>query len=354
MTESIFSADYRERRALVPRGLPLVVALQGLTDAGGTVSQLEEYFWREYEPEEIVRFNADLLLDYRARRPVITFDETHLVDYSPEELGLFLLRDELGKPFLLLSGFEPDFRWDQFIDTVLLLVHEFEVSVTVWSHAIPMPVPHTRPISVTVSGTRDDLIEARSVWRPKTKLSASASHVLEYRLHSLGEEVVGLALLVPHYLANTEYPDALYTALDGIMAATGLILATERVLEQGREFTAQVDSQIADNEESVEMVRTLEQRYDAYVEDQEARSPLVGEDGSLPTADQLASELERFLAERQRNEGSSSGDSAADRPHGRVPDDEGAGEEAPEGHEPGPRARGSDPADSGEQGSSSE
>lgn len=303
MTDSIFSAEYAERRARVPRGLPLVVVMQGLSDAGSAVEQLEEYFWERTRPEEVLRFNADLLLDYRARRPVITFDEDHLTDYSPEELTLCLAHDELGAPFLLLSGYEPDFRWDQFIDTVLLLVHEFEVSVTVWTHAIPMPVPHTRPISMTVSGSRDDLIEARSVWKPTTKLSASAGHVLEYRLHSLGEEVVGLALLIPHYLANTEYPEALHTSLDGIMAATGLILPTDEVREQARRFHSQVDTQIAENEESLEMVRTLERRYDAYMEDQNVRSPLIGEDGSIPTADQLASELERFLAERHGDPG---------------------------------------------------
>lgn len=303
MTDSIFSADYAERRARVPRGLPLIVAMQGLTDAGGAVAQLEEYLWEHCGPEELVRFNADLLLDYRARRPVITFDEDHFVDYAPEELTLSLLRDELGSPFLLLSGYEPDFRWEQFIDTVLLLVHEFEVSITVWSHAIPMPVPHTRPISTTVSGSRDDLIEARSVWKPTTKLSASASHVLEYRLHSLGEEVAGFALLIPHYLANTQYPDALFAALDGIMAATGLILPTDEVRRLALQFNAQVDSQIAENDESTEMVRTLEQRYDAYMEDQSPRSPLVSEDGSIPTADQLASELERYLAEHRRRGG---------------------------------------------------
>ena len=310
MTDSIFSADYAERRARVPRGLPLVVAMQGLTDAGSAVSQLEEYLWEHGGPEELVRFNADLLLDYRARRPVITFDEDHFVDYSPEELTLTLMHDELGAPFLLLSGFEPDFRWEHFIDTVLLLVHEFEVSITVWAHAIPMPVPHTRPISTTVSGSRDDLIESRSVWKPTTKLSASASHVLEYRLHSLGEEVAGFALLIPHYLANTEYPEALHAALDGIMAATGLILPTDEVRRLSRQFNAQVDSQIAENDESAEMVRTLEQRYDAYMEDQSPRSPLVSEDGSIPTADQLASELERYLAEHQRR--GNAGDSSAE------------------------------------------
>ncbi|GAA1612105.1 PAC2 family protein [Leucobacter chromiireducens] len=300
MTESIFSAEYAERRASVPRGLPLIIAMQGLSDAGGTVAQLEEYLWRKYQPEEILRFNADMLLDYRARRPIITFDEDHFVDYAPEELSLSLARDEFGAPFLLLSGFEPDFRWDHFIDTVLLLVHEFEVSITVWSHAIPMPVPHTRPLSLTVSGSRDDLIEARSVWRPKTKISASAAHVLEYRLHSLGEEVAGFALLIPHYLANTEYPEALRVALDSIMAATGLMLSTDEVREAARRFETQLDSQLADNDESLEMVRTLERRYDAYMEDQTTRSPLMSEDGTIPTADQIASELERFLAEQQR------------------------------------------------------
>ena len=296
MTDPIFSSEYAERRAIVPKGLPLIVALRGTNDPGGVVSQLEEYLFEKNSPQEILRFNTDLLLDYRARRPLITFDEDHFIDYSPDELLLSLMRDELGSPFLLLSGFEPDFRWDQFIDAVLMLVHEFEVSTTVWSHAIPMPVPHTRPIRMTVSGSRDDIIEARSVWKPTTKLPASVSHVLEYRLHSLGEEVVGFALLVPHYLANTEFPDALLAALDGCMLATGLLFATDEVRQASRDFLAQVNSQIAQNDESAEMVLGLESRYDAYMEDQSSRSPLIGDDGSLPTADQLASELERFLA----------------------------------------------------------
>jgi hypothetical protein len=312
VTDSIFSAVYAERRALVPKGLPLIVALAGISDAGGVISQLDEFLWEQYAPEEIIRFNTDLLLDYRSRRPTITFDEDHFVDYSPEELMLSLCRDELGKPFLLLSGFEPDFRWESFIDTLLELVHEFEVSTTAWTHAIPMPVPHTRPLRATVSGTRDDLIEARSVWKPTTKLPASVTHVFEYRLHTLGEEVVGFALLVPHYLANNDYPDALLAALDGIMSATGLIFATETVREASRSFREQVDAQIRENVESGEMLRGLETRYDEYMEDQTARSPLMAEDGSLPTADQLASELERYLAERREDPGQSDGNRSSD------------------------------------------
>ncbi len=307
MNDSMFSADYAERRARVPKGIPLVLALSGVNDPGGVVAQLDAYLWDRCEPEELVRFNTDLLLDYRARRPVITFDEDHFVDYDPEELTLSLCRDELGSPFLLLNGFEPDFRWDQFVDSVLTLVHEFEVSVTVWAHAIPMPVPHTRPLRATVSGTRDDLIESKSVWKPTTKLPASVTHLIEYRLHSLGEEVVGFAILVPHYLSGNEYPDALLFALDSVMSATGLIFTVDGPRDTARQFAQQVDSQIADNQESVEMLRGLEARYDSYMEDhedQDSRSPLVSEDGSIPTADQLASELERFLAQQRDEPGS--------------------------------------------------
>lgn len=300
MTETLFSAVYAERRASVAKGLPLVVALSGSTDAGNAVSQLEQYLWERCKPEELIRFDTDLLLDYRARRPLITFDEDHFTDYSPEELTLSLARDELGAPFLLLSGFEPDFRWEAFVEAVLLLVHEFEVSITTWVQAIPMPVPHTRPIVATVSGTREDLME-RSAWKPTTRLPASIVHLLEYRLHGVGEEVVGFAHLVPHYLANNEYPELLTAALDNVMAATGLLFATDEAKERAHEFRQQVDRQISENEESRDMLDNLERRFDQYVEAHGDRSSsLLGEEGTMPTADQLASELERFLAERQQ------------------------------------------------------
>lgn len=311
MTEAILSNVNAELRARVPKGVPMVVALGGSSDAGGVVAQLNDYLWDRCEPEEIIQFNSDLLLDYRARRPLITFDRDHFIDYAPETLTLALARDELGSPFLMLSGFEPDFRWEQFIDAVLLLANEFEVSTTVWSHAIPMPVPHTRPIRATLSGSREDLNEGRSVWKPTTKLPASVTHVLEYRLYDLGEDVAGFALLIPHYLSNTEYPDALLAALEGFMAATGLLFAIDDIRELSREFHTQVDRQISENDESREMVENLELRYDAYMEEQlqeesPARSPLVAEDGSIPTADQLASEFERFLAQ-QRDRGTGDG-----------------------------------------------
>lgn len=283
----------------VPAGLPLVAGLTGFADAGSTVSQVTQYLLEALESEVVATFDADTLLDYRARRPIITFDQDHIADYQASTLTLSLVRDEIGQQFLLLSGFEPDFRWEQFTAAVLGLIDRFSVATTTWVHAIPMPVPHTRALGVTVSGNRADLIESLSVWRPTTQAPANALHLVEYRLAATGHPTAGFVLLVPHYLADTEFPDAAVTAMSSVSAATGLIFPTDRLRAEGREFIAKVDEQVHGNHELSRLVQTLEERHDTYMEGNPLPSPLIGLDGQVPSADAIAAELEKFLSTRR-------------------------------------------------------
>ena len=161
-------------------------ALTGFADAGSAVTQFSQYLLETLEVREIVQFDTDALLDYRARRPTMYFDQDHLTDYRPAKLSLYLAKDEMGQPFLLLTGFEPDFQWERFTQAVVQLVDRYQVKDTTWVHAIPMPTPHTRPIGVTVSGNRTELIDAMSIWRPHTQVPTNALHLLEYRLRSPG------------------------------------------------------------------------------------------------------------------------------------------------------------------------
>ncbi|EPR76103.1 hypothetical protein ADILRU_1620 [Leifsonia rubra CMS 76R] len=283
----------------VPRRLPLVAGLTGFADAGGAVSQLSQYLLDTLERTPVVTFDNDALLDYRARRPTIYFDQDHLSDYRPARLELYLAKDELGQPFLLLTGYEPDFQWERFSAAVLRLVEKFDVKSTTWVHAIPMPVPHTRSIGVTVSGNRRELIDSLSVWKPHTQVPANAMHLIEFRLQELGHPTTGFVLLIPHYLADTEWPSAAVAALESVSAATGLIFPTDRLREDGREFVAKIDSQVESNQELARLVGTLEERHDNYMQDNPMRSPLTDEDGELPSADEIAAELQKFLAIRR-------------------------------------------------------
>ena len=300
-----FSGEILERVAnapAVPRGLPLVLLLTGFTDAGNAVSGLVEHLRETTSPEPIAIFDNDVLLDYRARRPVISFDQDHLTEFRPSRLELSLATDALGQKFLLLAGYEPDFAWNEFVRTVIDLADEFEVSGLNWVHSIAMPVPHTRPIGTTVSGNRRELTVAHSVWRPRTQVPATAGHLLEFRFAERGARVVGFVLLVPHYLAETENPDAVIAAAELLMAATGLVLMLDEVRESREAYIARVDEQVIGNDELQQMVHGLERRYDAYMAGRDPEDGSYDEGGfserDLPSADELAAELERYLASR--------------------------------------------------------
>lgn len=285
----------------VPAGLPLVIALTGFTDAGGAVARLIEYIRDDLDPIPLAVFSNDVLLDYRARRPIVTFEADHLTDYRPPRLELSLAHDALGTPFLVLAGYEPDFAWDGVSEAVLDLASSFGVASITWVHAIPMPVPHTRPIGTTVSGTRTELTEAHSVWQPHTQVPATVAHLLEYRFTEVGAAVAGFVLLVPHYLADTEYPAAALAGLDSITVATGLVFDGDGLREENREYLTKVEEQVAGSDELSRMLQGLEERYDAYMAGATNATPIL-HTGDLPSADELAAELERFLASRPNSD----------------------------------------------------
>lgn len=281
----------------VPRGLPLVIALTGFTDAGSAVSQTIEVLREGVDNTPVATFSNDALLDYRARRPVVSFDQDHLTDYVPPRLELALAHDLIGQPFLTLTGYEPDFGWEAFTHGVVDLATSLGVESVTWVHAIAMPVPHTRPIGTTVSGNRTDLISAHSVWQPHTQVPATVGHLLEMRFIEKGVSTSSFVMLVPHYLADAEYPAAGIAALESLTLGSGVALPTEDLREENLGFLAKVEEQIAANDELATMLENLENRHDQYMAGSPLRSASFGE-LDLPSADELAAELERYLASR--------------------------------------------------------
>lgn len=252
------------------------------------------------DSELIIEFDNDELLDYRARRPTMFFEKDHLASYEPAVLGIYLVRDESGIPFLFLHGYEPDFRWEAFADAIEEIVETYAVVDFTWVHSIPFPVPHTRPVGITVSGNRSDLIERYSEWRPETQVPGNIVHLLEYRLSRIELPVVGFVLLVPHYLNDSDYPNAAVTGFELITAATGLVFPTDQLREEGVRFTERLAKKVEENEELSKLVANLEQGYKsdrATSFGVQISAPKAAE----PNADVIAAELEDYLANRQRN-----------------------------------------------------
>ena len=82
-------------------GAPMLHYLEGFIDAGTAGRLLAEHLLRAFPHETVARFDTDRLIDYRSRRPLMTYDNSRWESYEPPELALHLLRDQDERPFLL-------------------------------------------------------------------------------------------------------------------------------------------------------------------------------------------------------------------------------------------------------------
>lgn len=276
----------------------LVHALTGFVDAGAASELAADHLLKTCNPRRIVRFDIDQMYDYRSRRPPMVFVEDHWAEYEEPRLELHVLSDDARQPFLLLAGCEPDLRWERFIAAVVDLVRRFGVRLTVGLNAIPMAVPHTRPVGITAHANRRELISGYRPWLHRVQVPASTGNLLEYRLGQQGLDAVGFAAHVPQYTAQTGYPAAAEELLASVSRATGLLLPVHALRGEAESVRVRIDEQLTRNDEVAAAVRELEAQYDAFMRDRESEEGRADSSMPLPTGEELGAELERFLSEQ--------------------------------------------------------
>src|SRR3954449_10194082 len=283
------------------RGLVLVHDLAGDFDAAHAGALAGAHLLAALPHEAIVRFDVDSLVDYRAHRPRMTFRSDHYESFTAPEILLYALEDDAGEPFLLLHGAEPDYAWERFVAAVTVLDERLGVTSVVALSAIPMPVPHTRPVTVTAHATRRQLIEPYPVYWGEMRIPGSVSALLELRMGEAGVDALGVAAHVPHYLAQTTYPAASLTLIEHLERLTGLHLPTEALREAAEANRTEIDEQIGRSSENTAVVAALEQQYDSFTAAREG-TDLLGGTGEVPSAEEIGAQIERFLAEQDRDQ----------------------------------------------------
>ncbi|GGT23874.1 PAC2 family protein [Streptomyces purpureus] len=286
-------------------GLVMLYHFDGYIDAGESGEQIVNSLLGTLPHQVVARFDHDRLVDYRARRPLLTFRRDRWTGYDTPGIEVRLVQDATGAPFLLLSGPEPDVEWERFSAAVRQIVERLGVRLSVNFHGIPMGVPHTRPVGITPHGNRTDLMPGHRSPFDEAQVPGSAEQLVEFRLMEAGHDVLGVAAHVPHYVARSPYPDAALTALEAITAATGLVLpgVAHALRTEAQRTQTEIERQIGEgDEELVSLVQGLEHQYDAMA-GAETRGSLVAEPVELPSADELGREFERFLAEREGEAG---------------------------------------------------
>lgn len=280
------------------KGPTLVIALQGYADAGHAVDASSRHLLAALDNRLIASFNNDELIDYRSRRPSVTIDVDHISAAEKLHLNMSVLRDGKGKSFLLLSGPEPDLRWEAFTEAVVGLVEKFNVEQTICIYSAPMTVPHTRPLMISAHGNNKDLVGKLFKFDTQMTVPGSASLHIERELHRRGLHVAGYTAHVPHYLAASPYPDATLKLLEAIADTAGLQLPLLALEGDARRVATQLVEQVEDSGEIQQIVYALERQYDEELERYRKNHPQAALPGEqeVPSGEELGEQFEKFLA----------------------------------------------------------
>lgn len=273
----------------------LIVSLEGWIDAGGAAARATGAVLEGVEATPVVEFDADALLDHRSRRPVMRLDDGMNLGLTWPSIRIMAFSDSVGNDALILVGAEPDHQWRAFTHAVVDLAMELGVRMVVGLGAYPAPVPHTRPSLLATTATDPQLRDQLAQVRSSIEVPASIGNAIEERCKEVGLPAVGIWAQVPHYAAAMPYPAAALSLVEGLNEVTGLSIATGTLAEEADATRARLDDLVADSAEHLALLRQLEARADAAGAAAPGGPTQVAD---LPSGDELASEIERFLREQ--------------------------------------------------------
>lgn len=261
----------------------LVTAWDGLFDVGGAATGAVEVL-RGKDAARVGYIDADEFFDFTERRPNVRLsDDGHRSVEWPHNDIYCLPLDDRDRDLVIMEGVEPHLRWRTFVEAIATVARRFDVKLVVTLGAMVAEVPHTRPPAITGSTTDAGLAELLRLDRPSYQGPTGVVGALHEHLERIGLPAVSLRASVPHYVAGSPNPKASRALLERFERVTGLPTRWAELDSDARDWEARVDEAMADDDEIVRYVRRLEHDYDARAQ------------SSLPNADDLAAEFERFL-----------------------------------------------------------
>lgn len=263
----------------------MVVALDAWVDAGSAATSAASLI--AGDAPSIAGIDGDGLYDYRARRPTLHIDDGRLTSLDWPQLSVVHRRFE-HRDALILTGPEPDYRWQELARELVMLAQDLEVSEWISLGAIPAAVPHTRPVPVLGIEAQDGLLRGGVQPGPtgSMQVPAAAVSVIDMAVAEAGIPSLGYFAQVPHYVSG-EYP----------AAAVALVRAVERHLDTAI-VTAVLELEAKGINTRLDAAAAADDSTKSYV----ARLEEMVDESRLPSGNELIGEIERFLRSRDSDE----------------------------------------------------
>jgi proteasome assembly chaperone (PAC2) family protein len=256
----------------------MVVNLSGWVDAGiagaGAVAVLSE----QLEAKRVFgRIDLADLMDLQQTRPTV-----HLVGGVSRQItwpAIELVAGNCGRDVVLCVGPEPSLRWRAVLGELVDAAQRLGVQRAFTLGGIPSVASHRRPIEILATGTSEELVSEAGAWRNDYTGPTGAQSALQVLLGDVGVPTLALWAQVPHYVAAGPSPPAIRALLARLRDLGALRVDLSTLDDQAHAYVQRVEEGIAERPDVVEAIRQIES----------------GTEQPLPSGEELASEIERFL-----------------------------------------------------------
>jgi proteasome assembly chaperone (PAC2) family protein len=270
----------------------MVCAFRGWNDAGEAASAAVSFIRDSVDSEDVASINPEEFFDFTAVRPTIrlTEDNTREIDW-PEGTISAAAVPGAESDLVVLEATEPSLRWRRYTENVMNAARELGVRKIITLGALLADVPHSRPVSITGLASDKGLVDKLGFQRTTYEGPTGIVGVLHHACIQAGVESASLWASVPHYVAAAPNPKVALALVRAFEGVAGVVVDAAELESAAEDYERQVSAAVASDPEVKAFVERLETAMDA----EQAEEP---DEGSLPSADTIARDFQRFLRQR--------------------------------------------------------
>jgi proteasome assembly chaperone (PAC2) family protein len=263
---------------------PVVIcAFAGWNDGGEGATLAIRTLREQWGARRFATIDPEEFYDFQVHRPTVRVvdGETRRIDWPRNEFAWARVGEQ---DVVLFSGVEPNVRWRTYCEQILQVCGELGARVLVTLGAFLADVPHTTAAPASASSpdpawaARTDIVPAR--YEGPTGIVG----VLNDLATRAGVPSVSVWGASPHYLPQTTNPKVALALMERLRDLLELEVDTGAIELASRGWERQVNEAIDEDGNLGDYVQRLE----AAVDD---------DDAEVPSGEDLAEELERYLRE---------------------------------------------------------
>ena len=263
----------------------LVAAFEGWNDAGEAATFAAKFLAERWDAQPFATIDPEDFFDFTSTRPHVQLDESNMreVVWPTTTLSSASIPDS-DIELIFVVGSEPQLKWRTFCDEIVTVAQEHECRLVVTLGALLAEVPHSRPVSVVGTAYEPELVRRLGLTQSTYQGPTGIVGVLHDSFRRASVPSASLWAAVPTYVPSAPSPKAALALVERIAELLGVPISTTDLEIASASYERQIDSLVADDDDTADYVARLEQAADD--------TPLPAE----PQGDLIA-EVERFLRE---------------------------------------------------------